>query len=40
MEAMKMENEIESPHSGTVSKVAVHEGDTVLENAIIMSIGG
>ncbi len=40
MEAMKMENEIESPHSGIVSKVVVHEGDIVLENAIIMSIGG
>ncbi len=40
MEAMKMENEIESPHAGVVTRITVHEGDTVLENAIIMSIGG
>ncbi len=39
MEAMKMENEIESPLAGVVSRVAVHEGDTILENALIMSIG-
>lgn len=39
MEAMKMENEIESPLSGPVNTIAVSEGDTVLENALIMSIG-
>lgn len=39
MEAMKMENEIESPVSGKVSKIAVKEGDTILENALIMKIG-
>lgn len=39
MEAMKMENEIESPHAGPVTRISVSEGDTVLENALIMSIG-
>ncbi len=39
MEAMKMENEIEAPVSGKVSAIAVKEGDTILENALIMSIG-
>jgi biotin carboxyl carrier protein len=39
MEAMKMENEIETPVSGKVTIVAVKEGDTILENALIMSIG-
>ncbi len=39
MEAMKMENEIESPVSGKVSRIAVKEGDTILENALIMKIG-
>ncbi|MCK5786484.1 MAG: acetyl-CoA carboxylase biotin carboxyl carrier protein subunit [Candidatus Sabulitectum sp.] len=39
MEAMKMENEIEAPVSGKISQIAVKEGDTILENALIMSIG-
>ncbi|OPX32119.1 MAG: hypothetical protein B1H09_01195 [Gemmatimonadaceae bacterium 4484_173] len=39
MEAMKMENEIESPVTGKVTAIAVKEGDTILENALIMSIG-
>ncbi|MCD6588981.1 MAG: hypothetical protein J7K88_10580 [Candidatus Fermentibacteraceae bacterium] len=39
MEAMKMENEIESHLSGKVTRIAAKEGDTVLENALIMSIG-
>ncbi len=39
MEAMKMENEIEAPVSGKISKIAVKEGDTILENALIMKIG-
>ncbi|MCK4505307.1 MAG: acetyl-CoA carboxylase biotin carboxyl carrier protein subunit [Candidatus Aegiribacteria sp.] len=39
MEAMKMENEIESPITGTVHEIATSEGDTILENAIIMNIG-
>ncbi|MBD3278047.1 MAG: acetyl-CoA carboxylase biotin carboxyl carrier protein subunit [Candidatus Aegiribacteria sp.] len=40
MEAMKMENEIEAPISGTVQEVAVSEGENVLENALIMKTGG
>jgi len=39
MEAMKMENEIESPFSGTVSSIPVKQGETVLENALLMKIG-
>ncbi len=39
MEAMKMENEIESPVSGTVGEILVSEGENVLENAVIMKIG-
>ncbi len=40
MEAMKMENEIESPISGKVKEINVSEGENVLENAVIMKIGG
>jgi len=40
MEAMKMENEIEAPVSGSVSEIMVKEGDNILENALIMRIGG
>ncbi len=40
MEAMKMENEIESPVSGTVAEILVSEGENILENAVIMKIGG
>lgn len=40
MEAMKMENEIESPSSGTVAEIIVSEGENILENAVIMKIGG
>ncbi len=40
MEAMKMENEIESPLSGTVGAILASEGDSILENAVIMKIGG
>ena len=40
MEAMKMENEIESPLSGTVGGILASEGDNILENAVIMKIGG
>ena len=40
MEAMKMENEIESPIAGTVSEILASEGESILENAVIMKIGG
>jgi glutaconyl-CoA/methylmalonyl-CoA decarboxylase subunit gamma len=40
MEAMKMENEVESPVSGRVSSIPVKPGETILENALIMKIEG
>ncbi|MCK4807308.1 MAG: acetyl-CoA carboxylase biotin carboxyl carrier protein subunit [Candidatus Aegiribacteria sp.] len=40
LEAMKMENEIESPLSGKVNEIFVSEGENILENAVIMKIGG
>jgi len=39
MEAMKMENEIETPRAGKVSEVHVSVGESVLENAPIVTIG-
>ena len=39
LEAMKMENEIESTASGTVTAVNAGKGDTVLEGAAIITIG-
>ena len=38
MEAMKMENEIEANASGVVRAIAVSEGESILENALIMTI--
>ncbi len=40
MEAMKMENEIESPLSGTVGEILASVGESILENAVIMKVGG
>ena len=39
LEAMKMENEIESTTSGTVTAVNAGKGDSVLEGAAIITIG-
>ncbi len=39
LEAMKMENSIESPRSGTVRSINVSPGDTVSEGTVIMIIG-
>ncbi|MBO8481878.1 MAG: biotin/lipoyl-binding protein [Muribaculum sp.] len=39
LEAMKMENAIESPCNGTVTAVCVSKGDSVLEGATIVVIG-
>ena len=39
LEAMKMENEIESTASGTVTAVNAGTGDSVLEGAAIITIG-
>lgn len=39
LEAMKMENSIEAPHSGTVTAIHVAKGDSVLEGAAVVTIG-
>lgn len=39
LEAMKMENEIESTANGTVTAVNAGKGDSVLEGAAIITIG-
>lgn len=39
LEAMKMENEIQSEYDGTVTSVNVSQGDSVLEGAAIVTIG-
>ena len=38
IEAMKMENDIQSPSDGTVTAILVHKGDSVLEGAEIVKI--
>ena len=38
LEAMKMENNIESPRTGKVGEILVEEGDSVEKGSIIMSI--
>lgn len=40
MEAMKMENNIQSNIDGKVKKIHVNVGDSVLEGAILVEIGG
>ncbi|MFO8062723.1 MAG: biotin/lipoyl-containing protein [bacterium] len=39
MEAMKMENSIQSPYSGTVKSIKVKRDDSVQEGDILMEIG-
>lgn len=39
MEAMKMENNINSDKEGTVTKVNVNQGDSVLEGDVLIEIG-
>ncbi|MBQ7269208.1 MAG: acetyl-CoA carboxylase biotin carboxyl carrier protein subunit [Bacteroidales bacterium] len=38
LEAMKMENDILAPADGQISDIAVHEGDSVLEGAVIATM--
>jgi len=38
MEAMKMENPIQAPFGGTVTKVFVREGDNVGEGDLLVEI--
>ena len=40
MEAMKMENSIQSPFSGTVKKIFVNKEDAVQEGDVMIEIGG
>jgi biotin carboxyl carrier protein len=40
MEAMKMENEIQTPINGKVKKIHVREGQNVLESDPLFEIGG
>ena len=39
LEAMKMQNNIESDYSGTVTSVLVDRGDTVMEGSVLLTIG-
>ena len=39
LEAMKMQNNIEAEFSGTVTSITVKAGDTVMEGAVLMTIG-
>ena len=39
LEAMKMQNDIEAEFSGTVTSITVKPGDTVMEGAVLMTIG-
>lgn len=39
MEAMKMENDIKSERDGIVEKIHVKQGDAVLENTVLISLG-
>lgn len=39
LEAMKMENEINAECDGTVTSIAVNKGDSVMEGAVLVTIG-
>ena len=39
LEAMKMQNNIESEFSGTVTSITVKQGETVMEGTVLMTIG-
>ena len=39
MEAMKMENDIKSDKDGIIEKIHVNQGDAVLENTVLISLG-
>ncbi len=38
LEAMKMQNNIESEYTGKVTSIAVNAGDTVMEGAVLITI--
>ena len=39
LEAMKMQNNIESEYEGKVTSVTVKQGETVMEGAVLITIG-
>ena len=39
LEAMKMQNNIESDYAGQVTSIVVKPGETVMEGAVLMTIG-
>ena len=39
LEAMKMQNNIEAENAGTVTSILVNQGDTVMEGAVMLTIG-
>jgi biotin carboxyl carrier protein len=39
LEAMKMQNNIESEYAGTVTSINVSQGDSVMEGAVMLTIG-
>ncbi len=39
LEAMKMQNNIESEYAGTVTSITVNPGESVMEGATLMTIG-
>lgn len=39
LEAMKMQNNIESEYSGKVTSIAVKQGETVMEGTVLLTIG-
>ena len=39
LEAMKMQNNIEAEYAGQVTSILVKQGDTVMEGAVLLTIG-
>ena len=39
LEAMKMQNNIESEYAGTVTSITVKPGESVMEGSVLMTIG-
>jgi biotin carboxyl carrier protein len=39
LEAMKMQNNIESDYAGQVTSIVVKQGETVMEGAVLLTIG-
>jgi biotin carboxyl carrier protein len=39
LEAMKMQNNIEAEYAGTVTSISVKPGETVMEGAVLLTIG-